>query len=125
MIVRANHQYVRAYGSLNYVEAIAKFHERKYRAIDPKKQVMTVNGGVEGLFCSILGIVNPDDEVIQFDPSFDCYRGQVQAAGGKVIGLPLRPRQQASIQNNSAIKAKLKGKMQKWVLFWGTGLMGY
>ena len=62
--------------------------------MDPETQIVTVNGGVEGLYCSIMGLVNPGEEVLQFDPSYDCYRPQVQMAGGTVLGLPMRPRQQ-------------------------------
>jgi aspartate/methionine/tyrosine aminotransferase len=39
-----------------------------------------------------MGLVNPGEEVILFDPSYDCYRPQVQMAGGKTIGIPLIPR---------------------------------
>ena len=88
----ANHQYVRAFGSLPYVEAIAKFHAKRFTNINPETDIVTVNGGVEGLYCSTLALVNPGDEVLQFDPSYDCYRPQVQMAGGKTIGIPLKPR---------------------------------
>ncbi len=53
---------------------------------------MTVNGAVEGLFCAILGLVNEGEEVVMFDPSYNAYRPQVQMAGGKSVGLPLKPR---------------------------------
>jgi len=41
-----------------------------------------------------MGLVNPGEEVILFDPSYDCYRPQIQMAGGKTIGIPfsLRPK---------------------------------
>lgn len=40
-----------------------------------------------------MGIVNAGEEVIFFDPSYDCYRAQIQMAGAKAVGLPLRPKQ--------------------------------
>lgn len=57
---------------------------------------MVVGGGAEGLFSSILAFVNEGDEVILFDPAYDCYRAQVQLAGGVSIGIPLKPRHQQS-----------------------------
>jgi len=27
-----------------------------------------------------------------FDPSYDCYRAQIQMAGAKAVGLPLLPK---------------------------------
>ena len=89
-----NHQYTRAFGSLNYTKSIHNFHKNRgaFENIDHETQITTVFGGVEGLFCSIMGNVNPGDEVLFFDPSYDCYRPQIQMAGGKAIGLPLRPK---------------------------------
>lgn len=49
-------------------------------------------GGVEGLFSSIVGLVNPGDEVILFAPFYDCYSAQVQIAGGVSRALALKPK---------------------------------
>ncbi len=35
---------------------------------------MAVNGGSEGLYCCIMGLVNPEEEVIIFDPAYDFYK---------------------------------------------------
>ena len=91
-VKESNHQYVRAYGSLTYTKAIADFHKPTFGHIDHENEICIVSGGVEGLFCSIIGLVNPGEEVITFDPSYDCYRPQVQMAGGKTVGIPLIPR---------------------------------
>jgi aspartate/methionine/tyrosine aminotransferase len=48
------------------------------------------------LLCCFLGLLNPGDEAIFFDPSYDCYRSQIQMAGGKAIGLPLKPKKSQS-----------------------------
>lgn len=41
-----------------------------------------------------MAFVDEGDEVVFFDPSYDCYRAQVQMAGGKSIGIPLKPKHQ-------------------------------
>ena len=94
MFIKGNHQYVRSYGSLPLVNAIAKFHEKSFHPhkIDPLNDIVISNGGSEALFDSFIGIVNPGDEVIFFDPAYDCYRSQIQMAGGKPVGLPLKPK---------------------------------
>ena len=89
----ANHQYTRAFGSLNLVEAIANFHRKTYTKVNPETDIVTVNGGVEGLYSCIMGVVDEGDEVLFFDPSYDCYRAQIQMAGAKAVGLPLKPKQ--------------------------------
>lgn len=87
------HQYTRAFGSIPLVSAISEFHKNKFPNLDPEKNIVAVNGGVEGLFSSIMGIVDEGDEVIIFDPAYDCYRAQIQMAGGKAKSIALRPKQ--------------------------------
>ena len=43
-----------------------------------------------------MGHVNPGEEVVIFDPAYDVYRPQVQMAGGKTVGIPLRPRKRVT-----------------------------
>lgn len=52
----------------------------------------------------MMGLVDPGDEVILFDPSYDCYRPQIQMAGGTTIGIPLLPRKN---QNKETILKKI------------------
>jgi aspartate/methionine/tyrosine aminotransferase len=42
-----NHQYIRSFGSIELVKAIAKFHEKSYHPfkIDPLTDIVTSNGG--------------------------------------------------------------------------------
>lgn len=77
---------------MNLVEAIADFHKKEFPGLNPETNIFTTNGGVEALFCCILGFANHGDEIMFFDPSYDCYRGQVQIAGGVSVGIPLKPK---------------------------------
>lgn len=89
---------MRAFGSLNYTKAIAEFHKKTFGDLDPDKNIVTANGGSECLYCIITGFVNPGEEVIIFDPSYDCYRPQVQIAGGKTIGIVLKPKKTVPLE---------------------------
>jgi len=42
-----NHQYIRSFGSVPLVKAIAKFHEKAFSPIqiDPMEDIVTTNGG--------------------------------------------------------------------------------
>lgn len=52
-----NHQYTRAFGSLPLVNAIAGYYKR-FKNLDPENQILTVNGGVEGLFDCVLAFID-------------------------------------------------------------------
>jgi aspartate/methionine/tyrosine aminotransferase len=92
MLNEGNHQYVRAFGSLNYLKSIKNFHGETFNDLDIEKHIVTTFGGSEALYCCIMGLVNEGQEVIIFDPAYDVYRPQVQMAGGKTIGIQLRPK---------------------------------
>jgi aspartate/methionine/tyrosine aminotransferase len=55
---------------------------------------LVTSGGVEALYSCFMGLMDPGDEAILFDPSYDCYRAQIQIAGGKTRAVPLRPKVQ-------------------------------
>lgn len=71
-------------------EAIATKVERCYgRRADPEREVTVTSGATEALFCAIQALVRSGDEVIVFDPAYDCYEPAVQLAGGQCRHLPL------------------------------------
>ncbi len=57
----------------------------------PDTEVTITPGATEGIFCAIIATVRPGDEVIVFDPAYDCYDPAVELAGGKAVHIPLQP----------------------------------
>lgn len=51
-------------------------------ALDPMTEVMVTSGGTEALTSSILAVVEPGDEVVVFQPMYDCYLPIIRQAGG-------------------------------------------
>lgn len=76
------------------------------------------------MFSCIVGLVNPGEEVIVFDPSYDCYRPQVQIAGGKTIGIPLKPKKSVLNLSIIAYQARYNKKNRKRSGIFGGRLMG-
>lgn len=48
-------------------------------------------GATESIFSALIALVQPGDEVILFDPSYDSYAPAILLAGGKPIHIPLTP----------------------------------
>lgn len=92
-----SHQYTRAFGLPSLCNSIVKHHKR-FTNLNPLTDVLVTGGGVGGLFCCFLGLMDPGDEAILFDPSYDCYRAQIQMAGGKTRAVPLQPKKQQTKQ---------------------------
>ena len=51
-------------------------------SIDPDHEVAVTPGATEAIFCAITAVVHPGDEVIVFDPAYDCYEPGVTLNGG-------------------------------------------
>jgi aspartate/methionine/tyrosine aminotransferase len=59
--------------------------------LDAMSEVMVTSGATEALTGSILGLVEPGDEVLVFQPMYDCYVPIIRAAGGVPKFLRLEP----------------------------------
>lgn len=67
-------QYAVTWGSRGLREAIAADITRRYGlAIDPDTQVTVCCGSTEAMMATMLGIVDPGDEVIVFEPFYENY----------------------------------------------------
>jgi N-succinyldiaminopimelate aminotransferase len=76
-------QYAPGKGRLRLREAIARKMEKFYGvAVDPETEIVVTHGATEAIFAAIVGLVNPGEEVILFEPYYDSYVPSVQVAGG-------------------------------------------
>lgn len=58
---------------------------------DVDHEITVTAGATEALFAAISALVRQGDEVICFDPSYDCYAPAIELAGGIVKRLALQP----------------------------------
>lgn len=87
-----DNQYAVSNGQPALRRAIADHVQRFYgQTYNPDTEVTVTSGATEGLFSTILGLVNPGDEVIIFEPFYDGYVPDVIMAGGVPRFVPLRP----------------------------------
>ena len=85
-------QYAPGSGQVRLRQAIAQKMARFYGLpVNPDSEVIVTHGATEAIFGTILGLVDPDDEVIIFEPYYDSYLPAVQLAGGMPRLYTLRP----------------------------------
>ena len=78
-------QYARSQGLPDLTRAISRKLKRCYDLdVDPMNQVGVFSGATEGICAALLGLVDPGDEVILFEPFYDSYPACVAFAGGTV-----------------------------------------
>jgi len=83
-------QYARAAGNLLLVEALAKKVGKNLdRTVDPLTEVMVCNGATGVIFNATQAFLNPGDEVVTFEPTFDIYTAQAEMCGATVRPVPL------------------------------------
>ena len=73
-------------------QAISHARMRDYgQRFDPDSQVLVTVGATEALAAAVLGLCEPDDDVLMLEPHYDSYPPIVAMAGGTHRSIPLRP----------------------------------
>ena len=90
--MKAGHnQYAPMPGVLGLRKVIAEVVEKTYqRTTDFETEVTVTAGGTEAIFATIAALVRAGDEVIVFDPSYDCYDPAIRLNGGIPIHINLK-----------------------------------
>ncbi|HEY6888312.1 MAG TPA: aminotransferase class I/II-fold pyridoxal phosphate-dependent enzyme [Solirubrobacter sp.] len=70
-------------------EAIAE-HQRRFYGLEVEDVQVTM-GATEAITAAILGLCEPDDEVLAFDPTYDSYGAAAKMTGARLVPVPLHP----------------------------------
>jgi N-succinyldiaminopimelate aminotransferase len=85
-------QYAMGMGSKELRQAIAEHSARFYgQQVDPDTMITVTSGATEAILDVILGLVDPGDEVVAFEPFYDSYDANITFIGAKARYVPLRP----------------------------------
>lgn len=72
-------------------QTIAEVLQTTYgRSFNPETDITITAGGTQALFSAIAAFVQPGDQVIVFDPSYDSYNPAIRLNGGIPVHLNLR-----------------------------------
>jgi aspartate/methionine/tyrosine aminotransferase len=91
-LVDGYNQYPPMMGLPELRQAVAD-HYRRFQGLDLdwQREVMVTSGGTEALAGAILGLIEPGDEVVLFQPMYDAYLPLVKLAGGVPKFVTLQP----------------------------------
>lgn len=91
-IAAGHNQYARMFGIPALNQAISGWwREQTGVELDPDLHICVTSGCTEAIAAAMLGLINPGDEVILFEPYYDSYRASVAMAGGVPLIVTLRP----------------------------------
>ncbi|MBA2078549.1 MAG: methionine aminotransferase [Rhodanobacter sp. 68-29] len=83
-------QYAPMHGTAPLREQIAAKTERMYgHRPDVDAEITVTSGATEALFAAIAAVVRTGEEVIVFDPAYDCYEPAIELQGAKAVHIPL------------------------------------
>ena len=84
-------QYPPMAGIIGLREAIAEKMQFLFGAqYDPEHEVTVTPGATYGVFTCVTAFVSPGDEVILFEPAYDCYGPAVEVNGGVPVYVQMR-----------------------------------
>jgi methionine transaminase len=89
--MKSNHnQYVHSNGLPLLRDVLAAKIKNLYQAnINPTDEITITPGGTYALYTAFATILQPGDEVIVFEPAYDCYIPAIEANGGVAVTVPL------------------------------------
>lgn len=84
-IKKGFNQYAPLGGMIGLKEEIARKIENSHKAVyHPESEITVTAGGTQAIFTAIASFIKKDDEVIIFEPAYDCYEPTVELFGGIV-----------------------------------------
>lgn len=84
------HQYTPMSGYPSLLFKIAALVEKSYhRIIPPETELLVTAGATQAIFTTIQALVNPHDEVILLDPSYDSYEACVLLCNAQTVRVDL------------------------------------
>lgn len=85
------HQYAPMAGYPPLLEKITQLTLDHYqRKVNPSTEILITAGATEAIFAAIQAFVQPQDEVIILDPSYDCYEMPIILSNAKPIRIALK-----------------------------------
>ncbi len=91
-IAEDHNQYPITWGVPAFRDAIAEVYARDYgMTVDPETEICVMCGATEAMSAAFLGLLDPDDEVVVFEPFYESYGPDAILAGASLRHVTLTP----------------------------------
>src|SRR2546430_14618146 len=78
-------------GAMALREQVAVMTEELYgTAYNPDTEITITAGGTQAIYTAISAFIREGDEVIIFEPAYDCYVPAIEISGGKPVFVQLK-----------------------------------
>jgi methionine aminotransferase len=90
-MLNGHNQYAPMPGLLSLRTILSKKTTELYgTTYDPDTEITVTAGATQAIYTAVAAIIREDDEVIVFEPAYDCYQPAIEVAGGKTVYLRLK-----------------------------------
>ncbi len=90
-MLKGHNQYPPMAGLPALRELLAKKTEELYGTkYDSETEITITAGATQAIYTAIASVIRENDEVIIFEPAYDCYQPAIEMAGGKTVYLQLK-----------------------------------
>lgn len=90
-MLMGHNQYAPMPGLMELREVLAEKTDYLYKTkYNPETEITITAGATQAIYTAISAIVKEGDEVIIFEPAYDCYQPAIELNGGKTIYLQLQ-----------------------------------
>ena len=89
-------------------QIVLKTQQLYGRKLNVDTDITVTSGATEAIFAAIAAIVRAGEEVIVFDPAYDCYEPAIELQGARAVHIPLRCRASRLTGNACAMHSRRK-----------------
>jgi len=100
------HQYAPMAGSMNLRTQVGQLIKKKYGiSLNPETEITITAGATQALFTAITALVHAGEEVIYFEPAYDCYEPAIRLQNA--IPVPVRLQQNTFRPDWNEVESKI------------------
>jgi N-succinyldiaminopimelate aminotransferase len=116
-IWEGDNQYPPGTGVPELLEAVAAHQQAEYGlSYDPQAEVLATAGATEAVASAVLGLLEPGDEVLMLEPSYDSYGAVVAMAGARRVPVSLAYDGRRWVLPEGALEAAVSDKARMVLL---------